>query len=100
MEKQEHRDIHGGGVLIALKGDLIGSHRSDLDTNSEVLWVQLEIMGAKSLLIGAFYRPQVTTLPEYEYLKQLRLSLDKIDLSKGQQLWLGGDFMGLIYFQT
>ena len=85
---RKDRDTHGGGVLIALMGDLIGSHRLDLDSNSEVLWIQLEIVGAKPLLIGAFYRPQITSLPEYEYLRQLRLSLDKINLSKGQQVWI------------
>ena len=90
MRKDRNKD--GGGVMIALKGDLVASHRPDLDADAEILWVQLEIVGSKPLLIGAFYRPQVTELHEMDYLMQLNQSLKKIDHSKRQQIWLAGDF--------
>ncbi len=89
---RKDRTLNGGGVVIAFKGDLVVSHRPDLDTEAEVIWAQLELIGSKPLLIGAFYRPQVTTLPEFEYLAKLRQSLDKINHTKTHQIWLGGDF--------
>ena len=85
---RKNRNCNGGGVLIALKGDL---HRPDLDTNAEIMWAQLDIMGTKPIVIGAFYRPQITELPDLDYLAQLRQSLEKIDHRKRHQLWLAGD---------
>ena len=66
MRKDRNKD--GGGFMIALKGDLVASHRPDLDADADILWAQLEIVGSKPLLIGVFYRSQVTELHEMDYL--------------------------------
>ena len=72
-----------------MKNDLVATHHSDLDEECEILWLQLEIAGSKSVLVGAFYRP-----PESgsDVLELLRSSLSKIDLTKGQNIFLAGDF--------
>ena len=46
-----------GGVLIAVTNNLISSVVTDLDTDCEILWVQIDLIGTKSLHIGSFYRP-------------------------------------------
>ena len=62
---------------------------SDLDEDCEILWLQLEVAGSKSILIGAFYRPPDSGS---DVLDLLRSSLSKIDTSKNQNTWLVGDF--------
>ena len=89
---RKDRNTSGGGVMIGFKGDLVVTHRPDLDVDAEILWAQLEIADSKPLLIGVFYRPQITKLPEHDYLMKLNESLGKMDHTKRQQLWLAGDF--------
>ena len=43
---KDRKDTYGG-VLIALKNDLIGAHRPDLDSNCEAVWAQVQL-GATS----------------------------------------------------
>ena len=92
VRKDRPADKHGkgyGGIFVAMKNDPVATHRSDLDEECEILWLQLEIAGSKSVLVGAFYRP-----PESgsDVLELLRSSLSKIDLTKGQNIFLAGDF--------
>ncbi|XP_072021618.1 uncharacterized protein [Amphiura filiformis] len=80
-----------GGVLLAFKDDLVVTHRTDLNTNCEVVWATIQIQGAKQITIGSFYRSQqfgATT----EYIDQLRESLNNINQTNGAQIWLAGDF--------
>ena len=42
--------------MIAVTNDLISSVVTDLDTDCEILWVQIDLIGTKSLHIGSFYR--------------------------------------------
>ena len=91
--RKDRKDAFGadgyGGVFIALKNDLIATHRVDLDTDAEVVWAQIEIAGNKPVLVGAYYRPPSS---KTEVLCQLEASLAKIDISKSSNIWLAGDF--------
>ena len=73
-----------GGVLIAVTNDLISSVVTDLDTDCEILWVQIDLIGTKSLHIGSFYRPPNSDMTA---LDNLNLSLEP-----NGNIWLGGDF--------
>ena len=66
----------GGGVFQAIKGDIIATHRVDLDTDCEIIWSQCQTAGrrSKSLFIAPFYRPHAHDVK----------SLDELDAS----LWL------------
>ncbi|XP_072022667.1 uncharacterized protein [Amphiura filiformis] len=77
-----------GGVLIAIKNDIIALHRVDLDTECEIVWAQIEIIGAKSIIVGAYYRPPKSDMA---YFRQLRESLNKIKKSQHSNIWLAGD---------
>ena len=47
----------GGGVIILVNSKFTSVLRSEFNTNFENLWVQLNLAGAKSVLIGAYYKP-------------------------------------------
>ena len=79
----------GGGALIAVRNDIIATHAEELDVDTEVLWIKLQIANIKSYFIGVFYRqPKLGADP----LKRLHESLSKLDLTKNPNIWLGGDF--------
>ena len=48
--------LGAGGVLIALRSDLIATPLKELETSCEVVWIKLEINKSKPLYIGSFYR--------------------------------------------
>ena len=87
--RKDRNDKHGG-VLIALKNDLVCAHLTDLDANCEMVWAQVQLVGSKALYIGAFYRPQ--TQKDLKYMNELRQSLTIIKNSHKGNIWLGGDF--------
>ena len=79
------RNTNGGGVLIAHKSDLNVVHRTDLDTDCEIIWAELITRKDQSVLIGSFYRPPNTDL---SYYKNWKNQLEKlITLPKTTQLF-------------
>ena len=78
-----------GGVMIAVSNDLISTEAPELDTECEVLWVRINLVRAKSLYIGAFYRPPDT---DSDYLAHLDTSLSRLTHKNNCNIWLGGDF--------
>ena len=86
---RKDRQSKGGGVLILVRNDMVASCVPELDTDTELLWVKLQIVNTKPVYIGVFYRqPKLGAEP----LKMLQDSLSKIDLTKNPSIWLGGDF--------
>ena len=80
------RNRHGGGVMLCVKNSISAIRRIDLETNCEVLWVELST-GPSKVLLGTFYRPPSSTP---EYLEQLEMSLASIPES--HTIVLCGDF--------
>ena len=78
-----------GGVLTAVHSEIVSSACPDLDTDCELLWVQIDLTGAKSLYIGAFYRPPDSDVTTLENLDQ---SLHRLTHRTNGNIWLGGDF--------
>ena len=83
---RRERDRHGGGVLIFIKHDLPAVRQHDLETDCELIWIELKDATSK-ILLGTFYRPPSSNS---EYLAQLQTSLAKIPCS--QPVVLCGDF--------
>ena len=71
------KNRHGGGVMLYVKNSISAIRRMDLETNCEVLWVELST-GPSKVLLGTFYCPPSSTP---EYLKQLEISLASIQES-------------------
>ena len=91
IRKDRNFDNSNGGVLIAMKDDLIGTYRTDLDTKCEIVWVAIKIQGSKDVTIGAFDRsPQFGDT--YDYMNELHESINKIKRTNNEQIWLTGDF--------
>ena len=47
----------GVGVFIAISSDMICSWEPSLQTDCELLWVKINVVGCKTLYICAFYNP-------------------------------------------
>ena len=90
--RKDRRHQSYGGVLIAISNNLISSEYTDLDTDCEILWAQVNLVGAKSLYIGAFYRPPNSDLSTIDNLNQ---SLSRLTHRTNGNIWLGGDFNAL-----
>ena len=81
------RNRNGGGILVAIINSIPSMRRMDLETDCEVLWVQLLLPQIPNLLIGTFYRlPSSTTM----YIAELANSLPQIPLTT--PVILCGDF--------
>ena len=89
--KDRTEGISKGGVVIAIRNDLIGTYRVDLDTDCEAVWVAVKVQGSKDVTIGSFYRSQKFGCTA-AYMNALCESLSRIKKSKNSQIWLGGDF--------
>ena len=85
LNRKDRSNQAYGGVLTSVRSELVSSACPDLDTGCELLWVQIDPTGAKSLHIGAFYRPPDSDVTTLENLNQ---SLHRTN----GNIWLGGDF--------
>ena len=85
-------DAHGG-VFIAFRRDLLCTETPELDTDCEIIWCKLNIIGCRTLYLGSFYRPP-NRKPEIEqkYLEAFNSSLTRIMSNKNAHVLVGGDF--------
>ncbi|XP_019618466.1 PREDICTED: uncharacterized protein LOC109465549 [Branchiostoma belcheri] len=81
-------DSHGG-VLIAVSNEFICTQEPDLETDCEMVWVKIELVGSKSLNICAYYRPQVGDSVSLDLLEQ---SMERICNKRNNHVWIVGDF--------
>ena len=65
----------GGGVIILVKSALSSEEKSEFNSDCENLWVQLNLVGSKSVLIGAYYKPHES---DQHSLNELSKSLDMV----------------------
>ena len=79
-----------GGVMIAISKQIDSHEITALQTNCELLWMQVAIGNRNKLYIGAYYRPHVG---DQNSIDELNLSLQKLnETTKDAQIWLIGDF--------
>jgi hypothetical protein len=65
----------GGGVLLAISTDILSSEQPELDTDCEIIWAKVDIIGVNSIYIGAYYKPQENDI---ESINELSRSLQRI----------------------
>ena len=84
------RNVHGGGVLIALKEELfVNSTRlEEFETDCEILWIKLSTKDNKNLHICSYYRPHVS---DEDSLKNFALSLQKVCSNDKRKVLVAGD---------
>ena len=55
--KADRPDQPWGGVLVAVSNEFISTEVPELKTDCESVWVEINLVGAKKLLVCAYYRP-------------------------------------------
>ena len=78
----------GGGVFILVRKQFTVSRVPELETDCELLWVKIELLGGKPLYVGAYYKPEES---DEHSLSELNSSLSQF-AHKGNPIWLLGDF--------
>ena len=73
--KTEQVEKGGGGVLLAISTDILSSEQPELDTDCEIIWAKVDIIGVNSIYIGAYYKPQENDI---ESINELSRSLQRI----------------------
>ena len=81
----------GGGVIILVNSKFTSVLRSEFNTNCENPWVQLNLAGAKSVLIGAYYKPHKADRESIASFEELKKSLTLVNQTN-PAVWLLGDF--------
>ncbi|MCG8116962.1 MAG: reverse transcriptase domain-containing protein, partial [Candidatus Thiodiazotropha endolucinida] len=89
IRKDRVGDAHGG-VFVAYKRDLLCTESPELDTDCELVWCKLNIIGCRTLYLGSFYRPPDQIDPEY--LEAFNSSLSRLMSNANAQILVGGDF--------
>ena len=86
--RRDRIDQKGGGVIILVRSALSSKEKSEFNSDCENLWVQLNLTGSKSVLIGAYYKPHEFDQPS---LHELSKSLDMVKQTSST-IWLMSDF--------
>ena len=53
-------NLNGGGVYIAVRDNLISSPVPALQTDCEIVWCKLEIIGHKAIYLTIYYNPKTS----------------------------------------
>jgi hypothetical protein len=83
------KDKSHGGVLLAITKDIIISEITELKTNCEIVWAEINITGTKKICVASYYRPPSD---DDTSLDQLNISLSRLDKTNSSNIWVGGDF--------
>ena len=79
-----------GDVFIGFKHDLLCNETPELDTNCEIVWCKLNIIGCKTLYLGSFYRTHDKI--DNGYLEEFNSFLSRIMSNRKAHVLFGGDF--------
>ena len=87
---RKDRNKDGGGVLIALKGDLFmnSTRVPELETDCEILWVKLKINDSTDHHICAYYRPHTGDIVSFS---NFETSIMKASSRGNPKLVIAGD---------
>jgi hypothetical protein len=72
---RKDRSIHGGGVLIAFRDDIVAEPLTNLNSNCEIVWTKVHFTRNKSIYFASYYRPPNDHL---QLLEALHESLTKL----------------------
>ena len=75
----------GGGVMLLVKNNIICSEQLTIDTNSETIWVKLELKGSKPLYEASHYRPKELDRKSSE---ELAKSISLLKQQKAENIWI------------
>jgi len=87
--RNDRKSGTGGGVLIAIKNTLLSTDIPELQTDCEIIWAKIQLVGAKTLLICCYYQPKTS---DEHSLHEFQESLNRASSPKDSILLIGGDF--------
>jgi hypothetical protein len=77
-----------GGVLIAVKADIVSDHL-DVEINTESVYISITLEKGKQLIVGALYRPPISSI---EYMDKLCTTLETLTTRHNKAIfWVGRD---------
>ncbi|EDO31829.1 predicted protein [Nematostella vectensis] len=86
---RKDRPSHKGGVLIAVKNNLVSIPPPDLDSDCEILWCEV-LLDKETILLGSYYRQESLGMISLDALDN---SLSKVTkLAGNRHVILTGDF--------
>ncbi|CAG2205559.1 unnamed protein product [Mytilus edulis] len=85
----KHGNCSGGGVLVAIKDTYITTAVPELQTDCEIVWCKLELIGHKAIYLSSYYNPKTSN--ENGYL-ELEKSLTRANNIKNALIIMAGDF--------
>ena len=78
------------GVMIAISKLIPSYEMTALQTERELLWIQVVVGNGNKLFIGAYYRSHID---DQQSIDELNLSLQKLhETTTDAKIWLIGDF--------
>ena len=89
VRKDRASDAHGG-VFIAFKRDLLCTETPELDTNCEIIWCKMNIIGCRTLYLGSFHQPPDKI--DNDYLEEFNSFLSRVMSNRNAYVLVGGDF--------
>ena len=90
FHRRDRTDRNGGGVLLAVRKNILSMRREDLESSAEMLVCELRPESKKKIAVIVFYRPPDSDL---KYIKEFKKSLQLIQRrSKFDQIIVFGDF--------
>jgi hypothetical protein len=83
------RNLFGGGVLIAVNNNYIATATPELQSECEIVWCKLELVGHKDIYHCSYYNPRTSN---EENINQLGKSLEWAAGIRNAFLVITGDF--------
>jgi hypothetical protein len=85
----DDRNLNGGGVLLAVKDTLLTSAVPELQTNCEIVWCKLEIVGHKTVYLSTYYNPKTSNEGSFD---EYKTSIERASSTKNSLIISAGDF--------
>ena len=83
------RNLNGRGIFIAAKDTNISSSVPELQTDCEIVWCKMEIVGHKTAYIFAYYNPKTANERGYD---EFRITIERASNIRNAFIILAGDF--------
>ena len=79
----------GGGVLIAIKDTYLSMEVPELQTDCEIIWAKIQLVGCKTLYLCPYYNPKTSDVVS---ITRFSDSINRAASIKDSILLIGGDF--------
>ena len=90
---RKDRSLHEGGVMIAVKSNLVVEEVELVDISCEVTWARITLIDNSPMFIGAYYRPPSDGVDSFEELDKSLTQLMQMTKNNPRATdVLGGDF--------